>query len=456
MLIDPTRLSEISACVANKADQDLQSIWGGSDPKNCSVSAIFKMSVLRGYVENGTVLEEGFVASATLDLSSFSAFGDLVGNVVIDGVVVGTIPDDTYADIDALLDAYVTAIEANPIGYTAVNNGDGTITVSAPNQGSQANGFVITIQINPTFIRLSQIDYDNREWRQPIHINDQSSALFGHTVVATRTSSAPVNPFYLEDIFDHAIVQTVSVDFNAGAAGLTHRPDDDTFCRRDRGFFLPMSNSANSLSSMFDVLLKEGKRRILLLASILSVVALTALALGIILPKKYDASTLLAVEMGASVKLVEGKSPTGGPELGPITLQRARAVAPGKVKVAVRPEAWEVVPAGVGELAMPVSLVLVHVVEVVVHHHHVGHLGLLGLSCGLSRLQRTDLRPAPARRPNGRPPAGRPWRSGPRCGSPHVRRARPPRHRRPARPPARETRARLEHKVEMFGGLAWF
>ena len=228
MLIDPTRLSEISACVANKADQDLQSIWGGSDPKNCSVSAIFKMSVLRGYVENGTVLEEGFVASATLDLSSFSAFGDLVGNVVIDGVVVGTIPDDTYADIDALLDAYVTAIEANPIGYTAVNNGDGTITVSAPNQGSQANGFVITIQINPTFVRISQIDYDNRDWRQPIHINDQSSALFGHTVVATRTSSAPVNPFYLEDIFDHAIVQTVSVDFNAGAAGLTHRPDDDT------------------------------------------------------------------------------------------------------------------------------------------------------------------------------------------------------------------------------------
>jgi len=227
MLLDATRMSEISACVANKADQDINSLWGGQSAKNCSVSAVFKMSVLRGYVENGTVITEGFVASATLDLSSFSGFGDLVGNVVIDGVVVGTIPDDTYADIDALIDAYVTAIEANPIGYQAVNNGDGTITVSAPNQGSQANGFVITIQINPTFVRLSQIDYDNREWRQPIHINDQSSALFGHTIIAARASGG-VNPFYLEDIFDHAIVQTVDVDFNAGAAGLVHRPDDDT------------------------------------------------------------------------------------------------------------------------------------------------------------------------------------------------------------------------------------
>lgn len=227
MLIDPTRLSEISACVANKADQDLQSIWGGSDPKNCSVSAIFKMSVLRGYVENGTVLEEGFVASATLDLSSFSAFGDLVGNVVIDGVVVGTIPDDTYADIDALLDAYVTAIEANPIGYTAVNNGDGTITVSAPNQGSQANGFVITIQINPTFVRISQIDYDNRDWRQPIHINDQSSALFGHTIIASRTANAPINPFVLEDIYNQTINQTISVKTVPGASMLLHSPADD-------------------------------------------------------------------------------------------------------------------------------------------------------------------------------------------------------------------------------------
>jgi hypothetical protein len=226
-LMNQTRLSEIGCCINSKLSDDINDSWKGKTFTACATIDAYKYSILRSYVPNGTELVEGFVASATLDMSAFSAFGSLLGDVVINGVVVGIIPDGTYADIDALIDAYVTAIEANPIGYQAVNNGDGTITVSAPNQGSQANGFVITIQINPTFVRLSQIDYDNREWRQPIHINDQSSALFGHTIIAARASGG-VNPFYLEDIFDHAIVQTVDVDYNAGAAGLVHRPDDDT------------------------------------------------------------------------------------------------------------------------------------------------------------------------------------------------------------------------------------
>ena len=41
----------------------------------------------------------------------------------------------------------------------------------------------------------------------------------------------------------------------------------------------------------------------------------------------------------------------GSVQLGPINIPRAQAMAPGKVKVAVRLEAWQVLPAGQGELA---------------------------------------------------------------------------------------------------------
>src|SRR5688572_11908803 len=68
---------------------------------------------------------------------------------------------------------------------------------------------------------------------------------------------------------------------------------------------LDMSSASQPLSQQVDVFLKEGKRRVLLLASILSVIALTALALGMILPKRYDAQTLLTVETGTAAKLVD-------------------------------------------------------------------------------------------------------------------------------------------------------
>jgi len=226
-LMNQTRLSEIGCCINSKLSDDINDSWKGKTFTACATIDAYKYSILRSYVPNGTELVEGFVASATLDMSAFSAFGSLLGDVVINGVVVGIIPDGTYADIDAVIDAFVTVIEANPIGYEAVNNSDGTITVTAPNAGSQANGFVITIQINPTFARIAQIDYDNREWRQPIHINNQSSALYGKTLVASRAGGG-LNPFYVEVIDNHIIDQTVDVQFAVGATGIIHRPDDDT------------------------------------------------------------------------------------------------------------------------------------------------------------------------------------------------------------------------------------
>jgi iron(III) transport system ATP-binding protein len=54
--------------------------------------------------------------------------------------------------------------------------------------------------------------------------------------------------------------------------------------------------------------------------------------------------------------LFDGQSlADGSVQLGPINLLRERAMATGKVKVAVRPEAWEVVAAGIGELAATVA-----------------------------------------------------------------------------------------------------
>ena len=66
-------------------------------------------------------------------------------------------------------------------------------------------------------------------------------------------------------------------------------------------------------------------------------------------------SEFVAGFMGEAM-LFDGISlPDGSVQLGPITIPRERALAAGQVKVAVRPEAWEVLPAGAGELAATVA-----------------------------------------------------------------------------------------------------
>lgn len=83
-----------------------------------------------------------------------------------------------------------------------------------------------------------------------------------------------------------------------------------------------MTGPALPFSISLEVMIKEGKRRIVLLSSILAIVSLAALALGTLLPKRYDAAALLAVELGASAKLVEGRTTTTkAPDLTPVTLQ---------------------------------------------------------------------------------------------------------------------------------------
>ena len=89
-----------------------------------------------------------------------------------------------------------------------------------------------------------------------------------------------------------------------------------------RGWLVIMSTKGPSIFDLLGLMVREGKKRIVLMASILSVVALTALAVGVIMPKRYDASTLLVVESGATSKtIMEGRAASTEIELTPITLQ---------------------------------------------------------------------------------------------------------------------------------------
>ncbi|MDB4969841.1 MAG: Lipopolysaccharide biosynthesis [Myxococcales bacterium] len=69
-----------------------------------------------------------------------------------------------------------------------------------------------------------------------------------------------------------------------------------------------MISDPTSLSDHVTVLLKEGQRRLLTLAALFSVVAVVALGVGLLLPKRYDASTLILVEANNIIKpLMEGR-----------------------------------------------------------------------------------------------------------------------------------------------------
>jgi uncharacterized protein involved in exopolysaccharide biosynthesis len=61
----------------------------------------------------------------------------------------------------------------------------------------------------------------------------------------------------------------------------------------------------NNVTELLPVLLREGKRRLVLLTTIFSVVAVIGLGVGLALPKKYDASTLLVAEPSAVKPLVD-------------------------------------------------------------------------------------------------------------------------------------------------------
>jgi protein tyrosine kinase modulator len=70
-----------------------------------------------------------------------------------------------------------------------------------------------------------------------------------------------------------------------------------------------MTTDPTSLSGLVALIAKEGKRRIVTLSAIFSVVALLGLVVALLLPKRYEASTLILVEANNIIKpLMEGRA----------------------------------------------------------------------------------------------------------------------------------------------------
>lgn len=184
---DATKLA-LNCCIADTVDDVNIKSMQGSLTKAClyeSAMMVFQNEIVQTYVPNGTVLEEGFTSDATLDLSAFAAFGDLTGAVIINSILVGTLPEENYPDIDSLIDALVQAIADGGSGYTAQNNGDGTITVFAPGPGSAANGFAITIVINPDYALDTTISFETGSgMRQFTKVDNPASPLHGYFITA--------------------------------------------------------------------------------------------------------------------------------------------------------------------------------------------------------------------------------------------------------------------------------
>lgn len=65
----------------------------------------------------------------------------------------------------------------------------------------------------------------------------------------------------------------------------------------------------NPLPSFFSLMIKEGKRRLLSLSVVFAVVALATLGIGLIMPKRWDATTLIIVDADNVIKpLMEGRA----------------------------------------------------------------------------------------------------------------------------------------------------
>jgi polysaccharide chain length determinant protein (PEP-CTERM system associated) len=84
-----------------------------------------------------------------------------------------------------------------------------------------------------------------------------------------------------------------------------------------------MNSNAPSLGDLLTMLVKEGKRRILMLTALFAVTAILGLGIGLSLPKRFDAQTILLAEASNIIKpLMEGRAvATGVSEQVAITTQ---------------------------------------------------------------------------------------------------------------------------------------
>lgn len=224
-----SELQRLECCAGDLGYQlALNELHGKSNCECCWAKLDFVLSAIdaiNNYVsptERDTVTTiPGFVAKSTLPFADFDDFGVLTSVIIIDGQVVGVLPLANYADINALLDAMVAVIT----GYNASHETDSTdLVVETINPDEDANGLIVEIVINPEFQLASTVEKNDRSLRQAIQINDSSSALYGKTIVAARSSS----PYYLEIFENGSSSDTILINPAVGAYSLVHNPANDT------------------------------------------------------------------------------------------------------------------------------------------------------------------------------------------------------------------------------------
>ncbi len=223
----------LKCCAADLATQALKAEKYQHDDLQCKLNKLYYLNkavcIISDYVPPGTLLEAGIVADSTIDLSGFSSFGNIVGDIRVEGEVIGVIPEDSYPDLDSLITAIVESINANS-DYSAVDNGDGTITISAIGLGTTANGFEILIQLNPLFQKETELLLTNRGQagaRQSLHIYNPDSPLHNFILSATR-SNTPT--FFIEVIDSNKTVDTeIIVPNTVGAYALGYDDVQDKF-----------------------------------------------------------------------------------------------------------------------------------------------------------------------------------------------------------------------------------
>lgn len=135
----------------------------------------------------GTVITPGYVSMATLDFSSFSSYGDLVIAVVVDSVVIASLPEGNYPNEAALLTAIALSINTTSTQYTSEYVGGGILTISVVTPGTSLNGTTVTVVINPTFFATENV-MSGRGGNIQV-VNNPASSLYGKLVFGG-TSSA--------------------------------------------------------------------------------------------------------------------------------------------------------------------------------------------------------------------------------------------------------------------------
>jgi hypothetical protein len=222
-------LQRLECCAADLGYQlALNELHGKSNCECCWAKLDFVLSTIdaiNNYVSpterDQVTTIPGFVAKSTLPFADFDDFGVLTSVIIVDGQVVGVLPLDNYADINELLDAMVLVIT----GFNASHETDSTdLVIETINPDEDANGLIVEIVINPEFQLTSTTEKTDRSLRQGIQINDPNSALYGKTIIATRSATA----YYLE-LFENGLPSdTVLVNPAVGAYSLVHNPVTDT------------------------------------------------------------------------------------------------------------------------------------------------------------------------------------------------------------------------------------